>query len=219
MTDRLETDRPAELTVFMSPACPHCAEAVATARKVAGEASDVSVRVVDAQKELDEAAIFAVQSVPTTILDGDLTWVGEVSADELREAIQARSDDGHAARSLRSLVESGRASEVAVRLLDGSAHHPFVEIWSKAATSTRIGLMMAAGEALESNPEALDRMVDDLLPLLGAGDGALRGDTADLLGQVGHPDAADALKALLDDPNPDVAEIAADALDDLRTRS
>jgi HEAT repeat protein len=44
----------------------------------------------------------------------------------------------------------------------------------------------------------------------------LRGDTADLLGQIGHPSAREALKSLLKDPNPDVAEIAKEALEALR---
>lgn len=219
MTNGTETDRSAELTVFMSPACPHCAQAVATAREVARETPGVSVRIVDAQEEPDEAASYAVRSVPTTVLDGDMTWVGAVSADELKEAIQARSDDGFAARSMRSLLESGRAAEVTRRLLDGSALGPFVEVWSGSTTSTRVGLMLAAGEALEADPGALDRLVVRLVPVLDSEDGALRGDTADLLGQVGHEDAVEALGKLLDDPNPDVAEIAADALEDIRSRS
>jgi alkyl hydroperoxide reductase subunit AhpF len=51
------------------------------------------------------------------------------------------------------------------------------------------------------------------------GDGGptdLRGDTADLLGQIGHIRAKPALEALLSDPNPDVAEIAAEAIEALK---
>ena len=43
-------------------------------------------------------------------------------------------------------------------------------------------------------------------------------DTADLLGRNGHRAATDALRALLDDPNPDVAEIASEALEEIEAR-
>jgi HEAT repeat protein len=55
--------------------------------------------------------------------------------------------------------------------------------------------------------------------VLAADDAALRGDTADLLGQIGHADAIEALTALTKDPNPDVAEIAAESLEAIQERS
>ena len=55
----------------------------------------------------------------------------------------------------------------------------------------------------------------NLINLLGAEDDALRGDTADLLGQIGHPGARKPLQALLHDPNPDIVEIAEEALEGL----
>jgi HEAT repeat protein len=76
--------------------------------------------------------------------------------------------------------------------------------------------MMAAEEALEENEEALDRIATNLLPLLGMEDAALRGDTADLLGRIGLSLAVDSLKALLKDPNPDVAEIAEEAIEEIQ---
>ena len=52
----------------------------------------------------------------------------------------------------------------------------------------------------------------------GSEDPVLRGDTADLLGRIGHRAATDALRALLDDPNPHVAEIASEALEEIDDR-
>jgi HEAT repeat protein len=55
-----------------------------------------------------------------------------------------------------------------------------------------------------------------LVDVLASPDGALRGDTADLLGQIGDGRAVEALEALRSDPNPDVAEVAADAIEQIR---
>jgi HEAT repeat protein len=78
--------------------------------------------------------------------------------------------------------------------------------------------MMAVEETLEADRSALDGLVSGLLPILPSEDAVLRGDTADLLGKIGHRAATDALHALLDDPNPDVAEIASEALEEIDDR-
>ena len=77
-------------------------------------------------------------------------------------------------------------------------------------------LMLATEEALAQDSASLDGLVPALGALLHADDDALRGDSADLLGEIGHPAAASALEEALDDPNPDVAEIAAEALEEVR---
>ena len=71
-----------------------------------------------------------------------------------------------------------------------------------------IGLMMAVESALERDRAALDDLVPGLLPILGAADPVLRGDTADLLGRIGHRAAKDPLRALLDDA-PDLPAVLA----------
>ena len=59
---------------------------------------------------------------------------------------------------------------------------------------------------------------DDGVRLRREQDAVLRGDTADLLGRIGHRAACDSLRALLDDPNPHVAEIAGEALEEIDER-
>ena len=81
-------------------------------------------------------------------------------------------------------------------------------------------MTLVAEEVLDQNPEGLDGLVLHLIAgLQGEGplaeDPARKGDTADLLGRIGHADARPVLEALARDPNPEVAEAAADALEGL----
>ena len=87
--------------------------------------------------------------------------------------------------------------------------------WSTSTTASRMGLLLAVEQVLERDGHGLDEAVAELLPILQADDAALQGDTADLLGRIGHPAATEGLRALLDHPNPDVAEIAAEALEEI----
>jgi hypothetical protein len=207
--------RPAELFVFVGATCPHCPGAARSANQVALATPLVTVSIVDVQLHAKLAEDFKVRAVPLTVLDGDLALTGVVRPAELVDKILSRDDDGHGKGVLLSLVEQGRFDQAADRMRTGPGAAHFVDIWKGSATSLRIGLMMAVEEALEGDRAALDGLVADLLPILQAGDAVLRGDTADLLGKIGHRAATEALKALLEDPNPDVAEIASEALEEI----
>ena len=67
--------------------------------------------------------------------------------------------------------------------------------------------------------DGLDDLVASLVALLDHEDQALRGDTADLLGRIGHPAAKAPLMNLLDDQNQEIVEAAQDALDELMDKA
>ena len=93
------------------------------------------------------------------------------------------------------------------RIRAGPGAAQFAAIWKGSGTSLRIGLMMAAEEALEADRAALDGLVADLLPTLRTEDAVLRGDTADLLGKIGHRGATeDQPDAAMDDGGAAAAE-------------
>jgi alkyl hydroperoxide reductase subunit AhpF len=211
-------ERPVELLVFVGANCPHCPGAVRSANRLALASPLVTVSIVDVQAHANLADHFNVRAVPLTILDGDLAVTGVVHSAELVDKILSRDDESHGRDLLLSLVEQGRFGHAALRIGTAPGAADFVAIWGSSSTSLRIGLLMAVETALEDDRAALDGLVDGLLPVLRHEDPALRGDTADLLGKIGHPAAADALRALVDDPNRDVAEIASEALEEIDAR-
>jgi glutaredoxin len=211
-------ERPAELLVFVGATCPHCPGAVRSANRLALASALVTVSIADVEVHAKLAERFNVRAVPLTILDGSLAVSGAVRPAELVDKILSRDDDSHGENLLLSLVEQGRFDEATrqIRTHPGATH--FLTIWKGSTTSLRIGLMMAVETALESDRAALDGLVPGLLPILGTEDPVLRGDTADLLGRIGHRAATDALRTLLEDPNPHVAEIASEALEEIEVR-
>jgi len=211
--------RPAELVVFVGATCPHCPGAVRSANRIALASPLVTVSIVDVQLHSGLAERFNVRAVPLTILDGDLAVTGVLRPADLVDKLLSRDNESHEKDLLLSLVVQGRFGEVAGRMRTGPGAAHFVALWKGSTTSLRIGLMMAVEEALEADRAAMDGLVAGLLPILPSEDAVLRGDTADLLGRIGHRAAANALQALLDDPNPDVAEIASEALEEIDDRN
>lgn len=209
---------PAEVLVFIAASCPHCPTAVAAALKLAVTSPTVRVAIVDAQLYPELAAQHGTRSVPTTVVDRGLTIVGAVAWSELADKILSRGTEEYDTAALRSLVEAGQAATAAAEL--GSRWgNAFCAAWRASTTSLRMGLLLAAEEALAENPAALDGLVRDLLPSLASADVSLRGDTADLLGRIGHPAAAERLRALLADPDADVADAASEAIQAITRRT
>ncbi len=210
--------RPAEILVFIAPTCPHCPQAVREAGKLAGMSASVDVSIIDIHEFPTLTEQFAVRSVPLTVLDRGLSRTGVVPASELAEQIIAREGEAYEGAVFLSLVENGRFDEAARLVLDGRGLRHFLSTWRTSTTQLRIGLMLVVDEVLEADDSALNEIVSGLLDSLSAEDAALRGDTADLLGRIGDPAVIEALEKLKDDPNPDVAEIAEEAIEEIRER-
>ena len=209
-----------EILLFIGQGCPACPHQVRSVATLALASSRVSVEIVDAQMEPELANQYEISSVPTTIVDDELIMVGVIPAMDLAWRLLEREGPEAEKVVFGALVESGRIVEASERLSDGRATGAFYEIWSQSTLESRMGLFLVADEALQWSPDGLKALAPLLIKGL-EGEGPLsqddtrRGDTADLLGQIGHPDARPILEVLASDSNEEVAEAAADALEDL----
>ena len=76
----------------------------------------------------------------------------------------------------------------------------------------RLGATALVEDLAKEHRQALAAAVPGLLVLLGHKNPTIRGDTANVLGIIGHRSARDALRELQNDANLAVREIAKDAL-------
>lgn len=91
--------------------------------------------------------------------------------------------------------------------------------WRSSSMSSRLGLMMVVQEALDLSPGCLESCEEDLVTVLFSGDTSLRGDTLDILSRIGTSTSLPAIRQCLLDMNPDVAEMAAEAIALITARS
>jgi len=207
---------PASIEVFVAPSCPHCPAAVDAALSLVGLSEALSVSVIDAEAHLEAAQAAGARSVPRTVIDGELGLIGVVPAEALAQHLLSRGTAAHRQARLEGWITDGSFADAARGLgSEPAMRQAFAQLWSRSTLSSRLGLMMAVEEVLAADPRALDDMVPDLLAVLASDQAPLRGDTVDLLAQIGHPAAAAAIRPLIDDPDPDVAEAAAEALAEL----
>ncbi len=206
---------PIEVIIFIAAACPNCPHTVRAATGLSLLSPAIRTTVIDAQFFPELAKSFGARSVPLTVVDGGLSITGAWRGSELAEKLLARGTPAYEAEVFASLITVGRFADAAQRLVDGSGREAFAAGWRGSALSERMGLMMAAEAALELEVGALDELLPALVEILGTdgADAALRGDTADLLGKIALPGAVEPLRGLLGDANPDVVEIAEEALE------
>ena len=82
-----------KVVVFSTNSCPHCPSAIEAA-KVAkdklGDAIDVEVIKIDESSENRQRAIdYQIMAVPTIVIDGEVTFVGAPSEDELIDKLES----------------------------------------------------------------------------------------------------------------------------------
>ena len=220
LAEQLRDIAPVEIIVFTADECPHCPDGVRAVEALAAASERVSTTVTNAEQSPELATEFNVEVVPTVVIDRELIIPRVASAEELAHIILERGTDTHHQRVFDSYI-SASSFDSAAQLIAGPGRGSacFAAAWHNSTMNTRMALMLVAEEVLEADASALDGIVPELIAALDAEDPALRGDTADLLGQIGHPSAREPLKALCNDPSPDVAEIAEEALEGLRRRT
>jgi thiol-disulfide isomerase/thioredoxin len=209
---------PAEIQVLISENCPHCPKVVEAAVFLAGRYPWISCCVIDAGQYPDIAQKYGVKSAPATIVDRRLVLVGSITADRLMELIEIRGTPKFEMEVVLSLIAGRRISEAAECLARDAGRQVILNLAQEPDFSKRLSALVVIEKALEDNPDAVRAMAPSFAALLGNQDARIRGDIADLLGKIGNSHTIEQLEPLTSDPDPDVAEIAAEAIDMLRTR-
>jgi len=216
---RARMEGPLNITVVVATGCPNCPHMVSAVNEFAAEVHESTVNIVNASESPEIADRYQVMSVPTTVVNEGLTIVGVLTREEFARRVLESLGPGRDDAVLKSLVESGRIADATAYLGDGRGFAGFAALWNESALEARIGLSLVAQNAIDESPTCLDGLVDLILPSLDGDDTARRGDTADLLGAIGHESARPALEKLLEDEDEDIAEVAQDALEGIDERA
>jgi hypothetical protein len=208
-------ESPAEIWVFVSPFCTNCPIVVDTVLSLGANNSLLNICIIDVQRYTKLAEGFAIKSVPAIVIDVDLVLVGQVSPERLATLIEKRGENEYEVELVRSLMHRGRTSEAVDWVSSGKGQRALMTLFQEQELSTRMGVLVIMEGALEKNPQSVKNMVPALIELLSHEDARIRGDIADFLGGVGDSRAIPHLENLTKDADPDVAEAAEDALEEL----
>ncbi|MCJ7772152.1 MAG: thioredoxin family protein [Desulfobacterales bacterium] len=213
-------EKSVEILVFIASTCPHCPQAVRAAHLMSLNSKQVTTAVIDVQRFSEFTDTFKIRSVPMVVIDKALMINEAIAPVKLAELVLSRESVDFQEKALLSLVAFGNIDKSLNLLFDlKNGAEVFLFAWKKSIMSQRMGLMLMAEQALKEDAAVFNGIVSGLCDVLKMKDVTLRGDTADLLGQIGHRDAIEPLKALLNDANEDVVEIAREALEKIESET
>jgi thiol-disulfide isomerase/thioredoxin len=204
-----------EALLLVAPGCPHCASVLEGLGTLVKEGALARLEVVNIAIAPTVASERGVRAVPWMRV-GPFELSGLHSLGELRHWTElARRDDGMT-HYLGDLLATGRRAEVATRVRqDPTLLSRLVDLLgdSESGLSIRIGVMATLEELQDS--DLLARLAEHLAPLTQHTEPRIRADACHALSLTGAPGVMELLQPCLDDPDPEVRETAADAIEAL----
>lgn len=207
--------RVADALLVTAPGCPHCPGMKQALTHLREEGIIGQLELVDAAADAERAQSLGVRSVPWLRL-GAFEFEGALSPAELRRwAALAAQPDGMRSYFFEMLKSGRRARvEAAIRAApERAALLADLVLDPEASMAVRLGVGAVLEEFAGTSLAAA--MAPPLAARLAAAAARDRADIAHFLGLIGGPTALAALRACRDDPDPEVREIAREALGDL----
>ncbi|OFZ95375.1 MAG: hypothetical protein A2Z44_10610 [Betaproteobacteria bacterium RBG_19FT_COMBO_58_11] len=198
--------------LFTTSGCPHCPGVKAALNTLLQEGAIASLETADASDDAKRAQALGVKSVPWFRI-GEFEFEGAMTLGEMRMwATRAASASG-----LRDyffeMLKSGRRGKVEDMIrADPQRSIALVDLMRdpEASMSIRLGIG-AVLEEFQGSASAAP-MAPKLAELLHDPDPRNRADAAHFLSLIGDAEALKLLRGCLDHPDPEVREIAYDAL-------
>ena len=208
-----------KIEVMVSPACPHCPIVVGLVNQLALTSNYVEVTVIDITLFDDFAQKYNIRAVPTLVINGQDQLVGNISEDLLVDKLTSQAPSTFRPDSFKKIVKEGDAEKLAgMMVADDDVYGGALELLADPDWSVRMGMMVVLEEVAMRSPDLVQRIYPYLVGLLGHGDANQRGDMAYLLGIIGNASVLESLKVLLTDTNPEVAEAAFEAIQQIQER-
>ncbi|MFC1851558.1 HEAT repeat domain-containing protein [candidate division CSSED10-310 bacterium] len=206
-----------ELLIAISPFCPHCAEMVVLVNSLAAANRHISTVVVDVSLEVAFLAQYNIQSSPTIIINGHKAFVGQTDLASLVDYISS-GGEAQFKKRIMTLIEEREEGQALQEILAHPTGPALLgSLVASPALSTRLGIL-----ALFEDLEDLDSLkareaVPTLLELINHQEIPIKCDVIMTLGILKDERALEALRPLLGHPDEDVAEGAAEAIDDIES--
>ncbi|OQX32151.1 MAG: hypothetical protein B0D96_07380 [Candidatus Sedimenticola endophacoides] len=203
---------PPSALLFTAPGCPHCPSVKRHLQRLHAEGRLAALVLADAATEPERAAELGVRSVPWVRI-GRFEVTGNQSYGELLRWVEEAESGAGTSLYYGHLLENRGLEQVTslIRERPGTLLDllPLMES-PDTPMATRIGIGAVfeelAGDGL------LDPIAPELIALTRSPEVRIRADASHYLGLTRHRDALGALRPLLDDPHPDVREIAMESI-------
>lgn len=202
--------------ILITPQCPHCPAVITALIALLKSGKIGKLEIVNIVEHPEAAQEAGIRSVPWTRI-GSLELSGSLSSKDL-EKWAALAMEQRQSGYLTHLLETGRLQKAIGHIKrDPQQLSDLVMLLDDLDTpmAVRVGIG-AVLEELEGTP-IISKATTLLLPMLSSEHQQVRADAAHYLSLTADKELIPALKPLLDDPDAEVREIAAETIEELKT--
>ena len=207
---------PPDALLLKAANCPYCPTVLKALQVLEAEGSIGQLTIVNIEEQPELAEELGVRSVPWTRI-GPFELAGLRTEQELRDwAKKAGTPEGLSAW-IGELLANGKIKTVNELIIsEPSGFEALLMLFTHPDTTlnTRIGIS-AVMEGLQESPLLKDNL-DKLESLTGNPEPQVRGDACHFLALSKDRKAIAIIEPLLNDADPDVAEIASESIDELK---
>lgn len=206
-----------DVLLFTAPACPHCPGVKQALGMLATEGLIASLEVVDLAAHPERAQTLNVKSVPWFRI-GEMEFEGAMTLGELRKwAVHATSEAGLKVYFFE-MLKLGRRGKVE-KMIRSNPQYSIALVDLMRDPDAGMAIRLGIGAVLEEFQGSANvaPMVPKLAEVLHEPVPRDRADAAHFLSLIGNSEALKLLRDCLNDPDPEVREIAYDALSNSAT--
>lgn len=205
---------PAELDLFVAPACTFCPTAVRGLMPLAGADPRIRLTIIDAGLFPEVAKQRGVQAVPTLVLDGQFRWTGAIALEEVIPLVTTRDPASMGPAALERMLKDGAARRLARMMADRNLVFPaLIELLCHDQWPVRLGAMVAVEEVSVMAPDLGRQAIAAVWERFAGASDAVKGDFLFLCGEIGEPSLVPRIEAVLQrGASADVAAAAEEAL-------
>ena len=205
----------ADAELLIAPGCAHCPGVLDALGKLVKEGLIGRLTVTNVISHPEAAQAAGTRSVPWTRI-GPYALEGAHNLSELREWAEHATSGGRMGVYLSYLLEQQRLPQVVALVQERpSLLHDLLPLL--ADLETPMGVRIGIGAVFEDLQDSglLGDIVDELGALTRDSQAQVRADACHYLGLTGSTEASGYVQPLLDDPDAEVREIAAETLPSL----
>ena len=214
--DTPDSNTPPDALLLLAPRCPHCPTVLNALAAMIKAGAIGTLRAVNIEQRPDIAQELGVRSVPWVRI-GPFELEGLRSERELRDWAKKAGTTAGLGAWLDELLTTGRIKQaLALVRSEADALEALLTLFADPATqlNTRIGISAIMEDLAGSG--RLQGLTQRLGELTRHEEARIRGDACHYLELAGDPAAIVYLRPCLQDPDPEVREVAREALQQLQ---
>jgi hypothetical protein len=177
---------PAEIRLYIAPACPFCPRALQQWVTLARTGRQLRLRVIDGSLFPEKAREDKIQAVPTLVLDPHLRWSGRIPVDAVLEQLATRDPSRLGSEALDGLIKEGLAGQVAQAMIAaGHLFPPIFDLLTHPKWPVRLGAMVVMETITAADPGLAAEAVPALRQRYDRLEDAAKGDVLYIIGETG----------------------------------